>query len=43
MFLWSHGFNNLIQKYSSEEREKIYKFGLKSKTTENNVAAMKLT
>ena len=36
MFLEGHGFSILIQKYVSEEREQIYQFSLRSKTTENN-------
>ena len=29
MFLGGHGFNILIHKYFSEEREQIYQFSLK--------------
>ena len=39
-FLEVHGFNNLIQKYFSEEQEKIYQCSIKSKTTEGNSAAI---
>ena len=40
MFLGSHGFNILIHKYFSEEREYIYQFSFKSKRTEGNSAAI---
>ena len=36
MFLGGYGFNILIHNYFSEEREQIYQFSLKSKTTEGN-------
>ena len=37
--LGDHGFNILIQKYSSEEWEQAYQFNLKNKTREGNSAA----
>ena len=40
MFLGGLGFNILIHKYFSEEREQIYQFSLKSKTTEGNLDAI---
>ena len=40
MFLGGHGFNILIHKYFSDEREQIYQFSLKSKRTEVNSAAI---
>ena len=40
MFLGGHGFNILIHKYFSDEREQIYQFSLKSKRTEGNSATI---
>ena len=39
-FLGGHGFNILIQEYFSEKWEQIYQCTLKSKTTEDNSAAI---
>ena len=36
MLIGGHGFNILIHKQFSEEREQIYQFSLESKTTEGN-------
>ena len=36
MFLGGHGFNIVIHKYFSQEREQTYQFSFKSKTTEGN-------